>query len=108
MSVLVNHVCMSHQEFEAYKQSLEACTKDSGWKRIHNGEKIQWTFPALIVTMVTFGRDEHGDRSIDYTHTSISKDKLLQVLGLSREEIKFEFEHKNTEAIPESFDAREI
>lgn len=91
--ILLNHPCMSHDDFEEYKQSINDVLTGPNYRYEHSGEKDYWIWPALIMTVLTVMRDPKKQclYLVDCDHTSISQKRLLKVLGLSKEEIKIEF-----------------
>lgn len=110
MSVLLNHPCMSEEDFHDYAKELEAVKGSDGYRHVHYGVRPEWTWPALIVTIVEFSRDTENPRNTlcSYAHTSLSQKRLLKVLGLSQAEIKMEFNALPVELTPESFENREV
>jgi hypothetical protein len=107
MGVLLNHPCMNQEEFETYKDELESTPSSPVYKQIHQGVKDYWTWPALILTNISFTREPPG-MVITYHHTSVSQSRLLKVLGLSQEEFKLEFNKRAPEQVPEISEQREV
>jgi hypothetical protein len=107
MSILVNEVCSSREDFEDYKHRLESCTKDTSWKRSQHGERDAWIWPALIITLITFDNTT-GQKMLTYVHTNISRQKLLQILKPEEFNYDIKFEPQSIEFVPEIFETREI
>lgn len=107
MSLIYSCPCMSKEDFEAYKKRFEDVkfSEPKTWK--HLGEKGWWTYPAIIFTIVNVNDNV---KVIDCHHAILPKESLLKVLGLSQEELKFEFDTKNSPdpTMPEQLDTREV
>jgi|SRR5665213_677771 len=105
MALIFNGVCMSHQVFETYKHNFEKVKFTNPIKWEHTGEKDWWEWPALIITIVDIKGTEFNCH-----HTSVAKNDLLHLLGLSQEELKLEFDTKDSkiELTPETFESREV
>lgn len=102
--VLTNHPCSNVDDLHEYLRELDRVSALKNKENDHVGIKSDWTYPCLVISAINL-RDPKRNEMV---HTHIKQISLLKVLGLTQEEIKFEFGQMSTEQTPEVVENREV
>lgn len=108
MSLLLNHPITCQSDLDAYYAFLNKCSATRDRTPEHGEMPPEViSFPGLVITLVDTVTDKRKDF---FSHTILSKTRLLIALGLGQEEVKYKLEvgNKSFEQTPENLEDREI
>lgn len=106
MSLLLNHPCRHKEDYDEYVSFLNKCSKERNRESSHSNPPEGTDWPGLVITLVDT-TTEPGRKDF-FSHTLISRDRLLKALGMSQAEIKMEAFGISDEKIPDDIEQREI
>lgn len=109
MAVLTSYPCMNQEDFEAYKDSINQILATTEVTEVsHIPTAIYWVWPCIVMTNSVWSYSG-SKKLVSCYHTNIGARSILKILGLTKEEIKIEFDMKNElPQISDSLEAREI
>lgn len=93
MPLLLSRICKSEQDYKDQIQELDKISAESHHKNEHSGKVT--TFPCILLTLIESSPWEKRYM----THTSITKNMILSILGLSSVDLKLELDSKEITSI---------
>lgn len=105
---IIQELIKDKESFEDWKAYLDDVSTNRRLKPTHHHKGIEtWSWPAIVLCIM----DMHGaSGTILFDYSAISKHQILQLLGLSTEDIKLKFDalDPSSMVIPDISEAREV